>query len=245
MTESLGTPYHLPTKNLIGGKRFSGESFLVEKDSSVRLEASAVTLVFPTGHWDSIQALSIFAIGVLRKLSLMGHANPTAYTVMSDATLSYLDDLYMDRTGQTPFTLVQISDTTYEFQPRYGGAHRIIDKQATVEDALKRKRVLRFIYRTDSSSILYTRRAAVTKLHNWDTEARAFSCKVEDISGVHHQTYSLEKASQVFVEGLPTRKLQPQKILKLSLSHGMLSVIPEDYSFWAPLKQFAVSTPID
>lgn len=245
MTETLGTPYHLPTKSLIGGKRFSGDSFLIESHPSVRLEASAVTLVFPTGHWDSIEALANFAIGVLRKLSLLDYASPTAYTVISDATLGYLDNFYEDHKGETPFTLVQLDKETYEFQPRHGGAHRSIDKQATVEDALKRKRVLRFVYRTDSSSVLYTRRVAVTKLHNWDTEARAFSCKVENSSEVDHKTYSLEKASQVFVEDLPTRKLKPQKLLKLTLSHGMLSIEPKDYSFWSPLKQFMVSTPID
>jgi hypothetical protein len=244
VVETLGTPYHLATKHLIGGKRFSGDSFLIDTSPNVRLEASSVTFVLPTGHWESIRTLVNFAIDVLRKNSLVDYASPTAYTVMSDAALGYLDDIYKDRKGKTPFTLVQLDKETYEFQPRYGGAHRTVDKQATVEDALKRRRVLRFVYRVDSSSVLYTRRVAVTKLHNWDAETRAFSCKVEDISGVHHRTYSLDKASQVFVEDLPTRKLQPQKRVRLSLSHGMLSIETNDYSFWSPLKQFMASTPL-
>jgi len=136
--------------------------------------------------------------------------------------------------GDSKFT--QIADNVFELRSVRYGASTLASKRATVEAAYKKKRILRFVYQDPDSGVSYTRRVAVTKLRNWDSENPGFSSNNAAQNGERYRNYNLDKASYVLVERVPTKKLLPQTVVEFKLHQGKLTAHLSAHETWEPPK---------
>jgi len=237
MPELSGIAHTLYTRRLLGGKATYMAPVLIPRGRHVNQPDSEVTLVIPSGDWSAIRQSIEYLIEAFNRVVSSDYPTPITYRISDLEFVNCFEIAYNNLTRTKDFELEQLSDSVYELKAYKYGAYLLEDKITTVEEALSRKKVLRFYYKTEASSVLYTRRGRVTKLHSWNNEARAFSCSFETQGEVRNRTYRLAKASAMFVEDLSARKLQPQRLVKLSYRNGVLSGRMTDQSFWAPLKQ--------